>query len=107
MMRGRSLVSGRVPGRVFLVGVLVASLLQGGAAATAEDAVERVVDPQVAREEAVYSLLWGGPSERRAAQAALLGTPEDAQELLNELYSKNFEKFVTDTKLDGKTLKLK
>jgi hypothetical protein len=33
--------------------------------------------------------------------------PEDAQELLNELYSKNFEKFVTDTKLDGKILKLR
>ena len=33
--------------------------------------------------------------------------PEDAQELLNELYSKNFEKFVTDTKLDGKTLRLR
>jgi hypothetical protein len=33
--------------------------------------------------------------------------PEDAQELLNDLYSKNFEKFVTDTKLDGKILKLK
>ena len=33
--------------------------------------------------------------------------PEDAQELLNELYNKNFEKFVTDTKLDGKILKLK
>lgn len=33
--------------------------------------------------------------------------PEDAQELLNDLYSKNFEKFVTDTKLEGKTLKLK
>lgn len=33
--------------------------------------------------------------------------PEDAQELLNELYGKNFEKFVTDTKLDGKTLTLK
>jgi hypothetical protein len=33
--------------------------------------------------------------------------PEDAQELLNELYNKNFEKFVTDTKLDGKTLKLR
>jgi hypothetical protein len=34
-------------------------------------------------------------------------TPEDAQELLNELYNKNFEKFVTDTKLDGKILKLR
>jgi hypothetical protein len=34
-------------------------------------------------------------------------TPEDAQELLNELYYKNFEKFVTDTKLDGKILKLR
>ncbi len=33
--------------------------------------------------------------------------PEDAQELLNELYNKNFEKFVTDTTLDGKILKLK
>src|SRR5262245_52056674 len=26
--------------------------------------------------------------------------PEDAQDLLNELYNKSFEKFVTDTKLD-------
>ena len=34
-------------------------------------------------------------------------TPEDAQELINELYSKNFEKFVADTKLDGKILKLR
>jgi hypothetical protein len=33
--------------------------------------------------------------------------PEDAQELFNELYNKNFEKFVTDTKLDGKILKLR
>ena len=33
--------------------------------------------------------------------------PEDAQELLNELYNKNFEKFVTDTELDGKILKLR
>ena len=33
--------------------------------------------------------------------------PEDAQELLNELYNKNFEKFVMDTKLDGKVLKLR
>ena len=33
--------------------------------------------------------------------------PEDAQELLNELYNKNFEKFVVDTKLDGKILKLR
>jgi hypothetical protein len=33
--------------------------------------------------------------------------PEDAQELLNDLYRKNFEKFVTDTKLDGKVLKLR
>jgi len=33
--------------------------------------------------------------------------PEDAQELLNELYSKNFEKFVADTKLEGKILKLR
>ena len=33
--------------------------------------------------------------------------PEDAQELLNELYNKNFEKFVTDTKPEGKILKLR
>lgn len=33
--------------------------------------------------------------------------PEDAQELLNELYNKNFEKFMTDTKLDGKILNLR
>lgn len=32
---------------------------------------------------------------------------EDAQELLNELYDKNFEKFVADTKLDGKILRLR
>ena len=33
--------------------------------------------------------------------------PEDAQDLLNELYNKNFEKFMTDTTLDGKFLKLR
>jgi hypothetical protein len=33
--------------------------------------------------------------------------PVDAQELLNELYNKNFEKFMTDTRLDGKILKLR
>ena len=33
--------------------------------------------------------------------------PDDAQELLNELYSKSFEKFAADTKLDGKILKLR
>ncbi len=33
--------------------------------------------------------------------------PEDAQELLNELYNKAFEKFVADTKLDGTMLKLR
>ena len=33
--------------------------------------------------------------------------PEDAQELLNELYNKNFEKFMVDTTLDGKFLKLR
>jgi hypothetical protein len=33
--------------------------------------------------------------------------PEDAQELLNELFNKNFEKFVTDTSLDGKVLKVR
>lgn len=33
--------------------------------------------------------------------------PEDAQQLLNELYNKNFEKFMADTKLDGAILKLR
>jgi hypothetical protein len=33
--------------------------------------------------------------------------PEDAQDLLNELYNKNFEKFMTDAFLDGKVLKLR
>ena len=33
--------------------------------------------------------------------------PEDAQELLNELYNKDFEKFVADTRLEGKILKLR
>ena len=33
--------------------------------------------------------------------------PEDTQELLNKLYNKNFGKFVTDTKPDGKILKLR
>jgi hypothetical protein len=33
--------------------------------------------------------------------------PEDAQELLNELYNRNFEKFVTDTILDGKSIRLR
>jgi hypothetical protein len=32
---------------------------------------------------------------------------EDAQDLLNELYNKNFEKFTADTALDGKLLKLR
>jgi uncharacterized lipoprotein YajG len=33
--------------------------------------------------------------------------PEDAQELLDELYNKNFEKFAADTTVDGKILKLR
>ena len=33
--------------------------------------------------------------------------PEDAEELLNELFDKNFERFLADTKLDGKVLKLR
>jgi hypothetical protein len=33
--------------------------------------------------------------------------PKDAQELLNELYNKDFEKFVADTRLDGKILRLR
>jgi hypothetical protein len=33
--------------------------------------------------------------------------PEDAEELLNDLFDKNFERFLADTKLDGKVLKLR
>jgi hypothetical protein len=33
--------------------------------------------------------------------------PEDAEELLNDLYDRNFERFFADTKLDGKVLKLR
>lgn len=33
--------------------------------------------------------------------------PEDAEELLNDLYDRNFERFLADTKLDGKILKLR
>ncbi len=33
--------------------------------------------------------------------------PEDAEELLNDLYTQNFERFLADTKLDGKVLKLR
>jgi len=33
--------------------------------------------------------------------------PEDAEELLNDLYDRNFERFLADTKLDGKVLKLR
>jgi len=32
---------------------------------------------------------------------------EDAEELLNDLYGSNFERFFADTKLDGKVLKLR
>jgi hypothetical protein len=32
---------------------------------------------------------------------------EDAEELLNDLYDRNFERFLADTKLDGKVLKLR
>ena len=33
--------------------------------------------------------------------------PEDAQQLVNEVLDKNIEKFISDTKVDGKTVKLK
>ena len=33
--------------------------------------------------------------------------PEDAQQLVNEVLEKNIEKFIADTKVDGKTVKLK
>ncbi|HEX6948870.1 MAG TPA: hypothetical protein VF127_04675 [Nitrospira sp.] len=33
--------------------------------------------------------------------------PEDAQQLVNEVLEKNIEKFIADTKVEGKTVKLK
>jgi hypothetical protein len=33
--------------------------------------------------------------------------PEDAQQLINEVLEKNIEKFVADTKVDGKTVRLR
>jgi hypothetical protein len=33
--------------------------------------------------------------------------PEDAEQLVNEVLEKNIEKFISDTKVDGKTVKLK
>ncbi len=33
--------------------------------------------------------------------------PEDAQQLVNEVLDKNIEKFISDTRVDGKTVKLK
>jgi hypothetical protein len=33
--------------------------------------------------------------------------PEDAQQLVNEVLERNIEKFIADTKVDGKTVKLK
>ncbi len=33
--------------------------------------------------------------------------PEDAQQLVNEVLEKNIEKFIADTRVDGKTVKLK
>jgi hypothetical protein len=33
--------------------------------------------------------------------------PDDAQQLVNEVLERNIEKFLTDTKVEGKTVKLK
>ena len=33
--------------------------------------------------------------------------PEDAQQLVNEVLEKNIEKFIADTKVEGKTIKLR
>lgn len=34
-------------------------------------------------------------------------SPEDAEQLVNEVLERNIEKFITDTKVEGKTVKLK
>jgi hypothetical protein len=34
-------------------------------------------------------------------------SPEDAEQLVNEVVEKNIEKFIADTKVEGKTVKLK
>jgi hypothetical protein len=55
-------------------------------------------------------------SDESTIQERLLGSgtdqvfwfdAEDAQQLVNEVLEKNIEKFIADTKVDGKTLKLK
>jgi hypothetical protein len=55
-------------------------------------------------------------SDESAIQERLLGSgsdevfwfePEDAQQLVNEVLEKNIEKFVADTKVEGKVLKLR
>jgi NAD/NADP transhydrogenase alpha subunit len=55
-------------------------------------------------------------SDESTIQERLLGSgtdqvfwfnPEDAQQLVNEVLEKNIEKFIADTKVDGKTVKLK
>ena len=55
-------------------------------------------------------------SDESTIQERLLGSgtdqvfwfdPEDAQQLVNEVLDKNIEKFIADTKVDGKTVKLK
>jgi len=33
--------------------------------------------------------------------------PEDAQQLVNEVLEKNIEKFIADTRVEGKTVRLK
>jgi hypothetical protein len=34
-------------------------------------------------------------------------SPEDAEQLVNEVLERNIEKFITDTKVEGKTVKLR
>lgn len=55
-------------------------------------------------------------SDESAIQERVLGSgsdevfwfdPEDAQQLINEVLEKNIEKFVADTKVDGKTVRLR
>ncbi|MFI6761194.1 polymorphic toxin-type HINT domain-containing protein [Micromonospora sp. NPDC050417] len=63
-----------------IIVVLVAGLIQPAMPALAEDDYEiPAYDPLLSRRTAVYYMVDGGPSVRRAAEAALLGTEEDVK----------------------------
>lgn len=53
-------------------------------------------------ESAIQERVLGGGSDQ-----VFWFDPDDAQQLVNEVLERNIEKFITDTKVEGKTVKLK